>query len=170
MKLSGTKSIFLIHSFSLILLTFITTIFFCYNNCDGISITILILFIYVTFQMLIGGLNRNITFIAFLVTFFTFLLTRIFIPLFINADVLFIEIGGGRQFNIEIQSFINYALYISLLSVYIGYQTVNKQKNTNHSNHIIPFYNDKRIIRVRKFSKWATFFFHYLLLLILLTR
>ena len=109
--------------------------------------------------MITGGLNRNITFIAFLITFFTFLLTRIFIPLFINPDDLIINIGGGRPFNAEIQSFVNFSLYISLISAYLGYQIINRNSESFVIDSSTPFYKDKRIMRVRRFSKWATFFF-----------
>lgn len=161
MRLNISKSDLLINFLFLALLTFITICFYYNNFSTAISYSILILFSYTIYKILRSGLSSNITIIAFLVTFFTFLLTRIFLSLFTNIDNLIVEIGGGRTFNNTIQSFVNLALYISLLSIYVGYCVIYYTRKSTKAKNGKLFYENRQIIRVRKFSKLATIIFSF---------
>lgn len=155
MKLTIKKSEFFLQIGFFILVIYIATFFYVSNLYEGITYVLLFLFIFILAKTIRGGLRNNITIIAFLVTFFTFLLTRIFIPLFADENELMIEIGGGRKFNRDILSFINYSIFISLVSVYIGYEIINLRKRKIHSVSTF-YYQSPKIIRIRNFSKWAT--------------
>lgn len=155
MKLTIKKSELFIQISLIILVIYIATFFYVSNFYEGIAYVLLFLFIFILTQTIRRGLGNNITIIAFLITFFTFLLTRIFIPLFADENELMIDIGGGREFNREIQSFINFTIFLSLLSVYIGYEIIYLRKRKIHSVANF-YYHSSKIIRIRNFSKWAT--------------
>lgn len=150
-KVSGKQ---ILEFYLLSFLTAISLFAYTFELEDIVAYCILILLLRCFIYGVKGGLNLNITFLAFLVTYFTFLLTRIIFPLFFNTDELAI-ILGETIFNADINKFVNLALYIALLSVYIGYRcSIQDEKVEN-----VCFYNHKSVIRVRKFSKTAAILF-----------
>ena len=123
-------------------------------NVDLIAYCILFLLFDGIWYILKSGLNSSITIAAFFVTFFTFLLTRIIFPLFFDTSDLALELGE-TIFNDEINLKVNLQLYIALLSVYLGYR-LTPLKTINSIN---PFFENHGVVRVRKISKKAIYFF-----------
>ena len=151
----------------LLFLTAISLFAYTFESEDIIAYSILILLLRCFIYGVRGGLNLNITFLAFLVTYFTFLLTRIIFPLFFNTDELAI-ILGETVFNVEINKFVNLVLYIALLSVYIGYRcSIQREKIENVCYR---FYDYKSVVRVRKFSKIAAILFSFFAFLSILDQ
>ena len=92
-----------------------------------------------------------------MLAYFTFLLTRIIFPLFFNTDQLALDLGE-TVFKTEINVYVNLALYIALLSVYLGYR-LSFTANNKSKESVIPFYESMSVRRVRKISKYAAILF-----------
>lgn len=157
MKLLIKRKTFQLNLLLLILLTIVSIIFYYNNQVVGQGYVLLCLFVYIAFNTIRGGLNKHITFLAFLVTYFTFLLSRVFITLFIDTKDLVLDLGGGGDFKIQTQAFIDFTLYISLLSVFVGYVLIDRSHSFNKKIDSTPFYNRRSICRVRIFAKYATY-------------
>ena len=143
--------------FFLILLTTVSIFGYLQNSESVIAYCVLFLLVRCVVYGVRGGLNYNITFLAFLLAYFTFLLTRIIFPLFFNTDQLALDLGE-TVFKTEINVFVNLALYIALLSVYLGYR-LSFTANNKSKESVIPFYESISVRRVRKISKYAAILF-----------
>lgn len=133
-------------------------LFYFYQYDNGIAFCILVLFIKGLIFVINDGIGRNITILSFFITYFTFLLSRIIFPLFFNTDKLALQLGE-TTFNHEIDLFVNFALFVSLLFVYIGYRLVRKTENNNMTSNVKRYYEYKSVIRVQNFTKNASIFF-----------
>ena len=143
--------------FFLILLTAVSIFGYLLNSESVIAYCVLFLLVRCVVYGVRGELNYNITFLAFLLAYFTFLLTRIIFPLFFNTDQLALDLGE-TVFKTEINVFVNLALYIALLSVYLGYR-LSFTANNKSKESVIPFYESMSVRRVRKISKYAAILF-----------
>lgn len=70
-------------------------------------------------------INRHITLLVFLVSFFTFLMGRIIVPLFMDTDSIFYEFGNAF-FSYRTTKHIIVCLFIALQGIFWGYIINNK--------------------------------------------
>ena len=152
----------------LLLLTYVSIASYVLEAKSIIAYCILILLTRCIIWGIRKGLNVNITFLAFLLTYFTFLLPRIIFPLFLNTDQLAFDLGE-TVFKEEINVFVNFILYIALLSVYVGYR-IAFLYYYNNINGKTCFYNQNSVKRVRCFSKYAAFIFSLFALIVVLDQ
>ena len=113
----------------LLTLAFIVSCFL--GNDNGMIISMLFLFI-TEILYCIQNIRKRITLFVFLVSFFTFLLSRAFISLFVNVDDLIFS--TSEDFSSKINHHIYISLYLSLVFVYFGFVISQKGKQTVYNN------------------------------------
>lgn len=96
------------------------------------------------------NLNRNAPLLAFIVALFTFLMTRLVIPLFYTNAYIEASWDNTIAFNISTYDFIYTSIFVALISVHVGY-CCTQMVNTNLSFAID--YNKKEIKSVREMSR-----------------
>lgn len=166
--LGKVKCSTIVECFFLSILSLCSIVLYEYGSVNGLAVCILILLFNGVLYILRDGLADNITLAAFLLTYFTFLLTRVEFPLFFNTDELVLNLGE-TAFNEEIDLFVNLCLFVSLLFVYIGYRS-NPRNNTDLKDNRITFNRLKSISRVRRFSKRAAVIFSIFALISILDQ
>ena len=166
--LGKVKCSTIVECFFLSILSLCSIVLYEYGSVNGLTVCILILLFNGVLYILRDGLADNITLAAFLLTYFTFLLTRVVFPLFFNTDELVLNLGE-TAFNEEIDLFVNMCLFVSLLFVYIGYRS-NPRNNADLKDNRITFNRLKSISRVRRFSKRAAVIFSIFALISILDQ
>lgn len=167
--LSKIKYSTIVESFFLLILSLCSIVLYEYDSVNGLAVCVLILLLNGVLYILKNGLADNITLAAFLLTYFTFLLTRVVFPLFFNTDELVLNLGE-TAFNEDIDLFVNLCLFVSLLFVYIGYRSNLSKNYTDLEENRITFNKSKSICRVRIFSKRAAVIFSIFALIGILDR
>jgi oligosaccharide repeat unit polymerase len=122
--------------------------------------TLLILYLTITIYC-IFEIGKHITLLVFLITFFTFLMGRIYIPFFFDIDDIIVNFGVA-EFYKETYLHILSSLFVSLLLVFLGYLTIH---NKNIGSTSIDFNSDE-ILTVRRISKilvYITFVFAFIM-------
>jgi len=105
------------------------------------------------FFFCIKDVNRHITLWIYLVSFFTFLMGRILLPVF-NLEDLINNIGGAN-FGEKTKYHIYISLYIALLFVFIGYKQIVKT-----GKHLEKYeYASLKISVIRKLTKKIVYIF-----------
>lgn len=140
---------------------FLGTIAYLFQFKELLFVVLVVLWIYSLFYSL-KNIDKRIALCSFIVTFFSFLLGRIFI------DTLFpgfesdytMEVENRAKYSIGATYFVLYSLILSLVGLSIGYLT-NRKENT--SNKIE---NPEYLKRIRLVSKRLTFFFFLFALLV----
>ncbi|MBQ2884854.1 MAG: O-antigen polysaccharide polymerase Wzy family protein [Alphaproteobacteria bacterium] len=137
---------------SIILLSF--CIGYLFDDYQAMIALLLILFVSQIVYS-IRNLDRNITLLVFLIAFFTFLMGRVILPLFVDTSEL-IDIFGEADFSKETQIHICVSLFISLVFVWLGFCIGIKKVNKYPSCRIK--HDGKVITRVRFISKQILYF------------
>lgn len=95
------------------------------------------------------NIHRHITLFVFLIAFFTFLMGRILLPLFIDVSDLIFNIGGA-EFSAQTNSHIYISLLLALLFIFFGYFKAEKKTNIKPTTYC---YNSVEVLTIRKCSR-----------------
>ncbi len=133
----------------------VTTIFFVGVKLEDQTLMgggLLGLFGYLMYYCL-KEINAHITLFVFFVSFFTFLMGRMIIPLFYDTSDLLFDIGGA-DFSIRTLTHMYLCLFLSLLLTFVGYLFFFSKKELN----VVKICDSKVLRRVRVYSKFILYF------------
>ena len=78
----------------------------------------------------LSDLNKRSALLAFDLALFTFLMTRLVIPLFYTNDYIITSLDDTLSFNLETYDFMYTAIFIAMICVHVGFNVVNLNINT----------------------------------------
>lgn len=149
----------------ILVITLAFTLFSVLGEQTLMSVMLLVLFV-VELIYASKDLNKNIAFILFLVAFFTFLMGRLILPLFINLDDYSEVFFSYMDYKSSTYFHVILSLYITLLFIFVSYTMVEKKMPDSLNLGFFP--DSPRIKFVRRCAKiamWMSFPFALLVIL-----
>ena len=132
-----------------VIFLFISIFGYVGGDCNTIRFCVYVLLIYNILSAL-SDIRANFLFLAFQVTFFTFLLGSDFASLFAQSSEL--KVNVLDQFNNDTKCHVYFVLYLSLICFFAGYNGNNS--NDNFRNYCLSFdINTQYISALRRYSK-----------------
>lgn len=100
-------------------------------------------------------IEKRLTLFAFVLAIFTFLLSRLIIPLFYTNAYIESAIDNSMEFSDAAYDFIYNALIIALITSYVGFKSVSRNSlfQINQS-----YYQSRTNNRIRKITKYLVYF------------
>lgn len=102
-------------------------------------------------------MQNRVILLAFMITIYTFLLTRLTIPYIYNTEYITDSFGDTISFSESTYNSIYIAIFIAIISIFIGYTTTHKPHNS-HLN----YNTDSSYIKRVRYLSLRLFYFTYL--------